>query len=325
MPRFVTVMPSLVLALLSTTTLAQDPSTGSGQVFPNRVIRIVTSGVGGGSDFVARLVAQGITGPLGQPVIVDNRPNSVIAAEFVTKAAPDGYTLMSWGSAMWIGALLQKMPYDAVRDFTPVILVGRAPSILVVHPSLPVNSVKELIALARAKPGELNYATSSTGSPTHLAGEMFNSMAKVKIIRINYKGSGPAVTGVMSGEAQLHFANVSAVMPQVKSGRLKALAVTSATPFALAPDLPTVAAAGLPGYEVASADCILAPAKLPAAVLARLYQEIARYLKTPEAKEKLFNAGTEVTAGSPEQLGALIKSEIVTMGKLIRDAGIKVE
>jgi len=285
----------------------------------------VTSGVGGGSDFVARLVAQGISGPLGQPVIVDNRPNSVIAAEALSRAAPDGYTLMSWGSAMWIGALLQKMPYDPVRDFTPVILVGRAPSILVVHPSLPVKSAKELIALARAKPGELNYSTSATGSPTHLAGEMFNAMAKVKIVRINYKGSGPAVTAVLSGEAQMHFANVAAVMPQVKSRRLKALAVTSATPFALVPNLPTVAAAGLPGYEVSSADCMLAPAKLPAAVLARLYQEIARYLKTPEAKEKLFSAGTEVTAGSPEQLSALIKSEIVTMGKLIRDAGITVE
>ncbi len=318
MTRCIALVSSLVLALLTVAAPAQE--------FPNRTIRIVTSGIGGGSDFVARLVAQGIAGSLGQPVIVDNRANSIVAAEFVMRAAPDGYTLMSWGSAMWIGPLLQKMPYDAVSDFTPVILVSSAPSILVVHPSLPVKNVKDLIAMARAKPGELNYATGGTGSPAHLSVELFKSMAKLQIVRINYKGGGAAVSGVATGESQLYFATFSSLKPWIKSGRLKALAVTSAAPFVLAPELPTMVSAGLTGYDVSSADCILAPAKLPTTILTRLYQDTARYLKTPEAKEKLLGgAGSEVVAGSPEQLAALIKTEIITMGKVIKDAGIKVE
>ena len=313
------------VCLLFTCVIAVDSNLASGQDYPTKVVRIFTSQPGGGSDFTARFVAQGITGALGQPVIVENRGSSVIAAEIVSKAPADGYSLLSWGNTLWIGALLDKTPYDPMRDFSAVTLVGKGPHILVVHRSLPVKSVKELVALAKARPGELNYASTTAGSPLHLAGELLKSTARINIVRVNYKSTGPAVIGILSGEAQLMFPNINAGMPHVKTGKLAALAVTTSQPSSLAPGLPTIASAGFPGFEISAADSILAPAKLPAAVLHRLNQEITRFLRTPEAKEKLLATGTEVVASTPEELATVMKSDTAILSKLIKDAGIKAE
>lgn len=304
---------------------AQTTSTASGQAFPNKPIRIVTSEPGGSGDFVGRLIAQGLPSGLGQPVIVENRGgNVVIPSMIVAKAAPDGYTLLLYGGTFWVGPLLEPLPYDPVRDFSPVTLAVGSPGIVVVHPSVPVNSIKELIALAKANPGVLNYGSGATGAITHLALELFKSMAGVDIVRIAYKGAGPAITDLIGGQVQVMFATSGSVAAHVKSGKLKALAVTSAQPSALFPNLPTVAAT-IPGYRGESIFGIFAPAKTPAVIINRLNQEIVRVLNTADVKEKLFNSGVEVVASSPEQFGAAVKSEIARLSKVIKDAGIKVE
>jgi tripartite-type tricarboxylate transporter receptor subunit TctC len=296
----------------------------SGQEYPNKPIRIVTDAAGGNTDLQARLIAQGISGPLGQPVIVDNRPSGVIPIEVVSKALPDGYILLVNSGTLWIEPLLRKTPYDPVRDFSPITLAAMSPLILVVHPSLPVKSVKDLIALAKAKPGELNYSSGPTGGPNHLAAELFKSMAGVNIVHVSYQGGGPAVTALMGGEVQLLFSLAATATPHVRSGKLRALAVSSAQPSALAPDLPTVAMT-LPGYEAGSMTGMFAPAKTPQAIINRLNQEIVRFLKTPETKEKFLSAGIEPVGSSPAESGAKMKSEMAALGKVIKDAGIKAE
>jgi len=222
-----------VLICAATAAFAQD--------FPTKPIRIVTSAAGGGNDFAARLVAQGLSGNVGQQVIVDNR-NSVVAPEIVAKTPPDGYSLLLVGSSFWVMPLLQNTSYDPVTDFSPVVLAGVSPNVLVVHPSLPVKSVKELIALAKARPGELNYASGSMGSTAHLGPELLKAMANINMVHIPYKGAGPAVNAVVAGEAQLILTSASALTSQIKSGRLRALAVTSPQPSALVPGLPTMTA-----------------------------------------------------------------------------------
>ena len=302
----------------------QATSTGSGHAYPNKIIRIVTSAPGGGSDVLSRLIAPGLTESLGQQVIVDNRGS--IAPEIVAKAPPDGYTLLVSGSPLWVLPLLRaNTPWDAVKDFAPITLAVSSPSILVVHPSLPVKSVKELIALAKARPGELNYASGTPGATPHLAAELFKVMAGVNMVRVGYKGTGPGILGVMSGQVELMFPNAGSAMPHVRSGRLRALAVCNAQPSALVPGLPTVAAAGLPGYETSSPQAVLAPAKTPVTLVNRLHQEIVRVLNRADVKERLFNSGGEAVGSSPERFAATIKSDIVRMGKLIKDAGIRVE
>jgi tripartite-type tricarboxylate transporter receptor subunit TctC len=295
-----------------------------GQDYPNRTIRIVTSASGGGTDFVARVVSQGLTGSLGQQVIVDNRGGN-IPVEIVSQAPPDGYTLLADGSSFWVTPLLQKAPYDPVRDFSPITLVVSAPNLLVVHPSLPVKSVKELIALAKAKPGELNFSSGGVGGGAHLSGELFKSMAGVNMVHIPYKGGGPAMIALLGGEVQLLFPNTPSAAPYMKSGKLRALAVTSAQPSVLFPALPTVSASGLPGYESGTTYGIFAPAKTAAALINRLNQEIVRVLNRTDVKEQFLNAGVEVVGSSPEQFAATMKIEMVKWGKLIKDAGIKVE
>ena len=296
----------------------------SSQDFPNKPIRIVTSGVGGGGDFVARQIAQGISAPLGQPVIVENRP-TIMAIEAVAKASPDGHTLYYGGSTMWTSPYMQEVSWDPVRDFSPITLISTAPNILVVHPSVPVRSVKELIALAKARPGELNYASGPAGGPAHLAGELFKAMSGVNIVRIAYKGGGPLMIGLIGGEVHLALPSATAAAPHMKSGKLKALAVTSAGPSALAPGLPTVAASGLPGYEAVAITGIFAPAKAPGAIINRLSQEIVWVLNQVDVKEKFFNLGVEAVGSSPEQLAATVKSEMARMGKVIKDAGFKAD
>jgi len=295
----------------------------SSQDFPNRPIRIVATGAGGAGDFTARIMAQGIAGPIGQQVIVDNRATNIIASETVFKAPPDGYTLLLNSNNFWLGPLLQKTPYDPIRDFLVITLTDESPNILVVHPSLPVKSVKELIALAKAKPGELNYASGSTGGGGHLSGELLKYMAGINIVRVPYKSSGPGLIDLMGG--RLHFMFPSAaVAPHVKAGRLRALAVTSAKPSALFPELPTVAAS-VPGYELVGLNGLFAPAKTPDAIINRLNQEMVRYLRTADAKERFFNAGSDVLGNSPPEAAATIKSDLSRMTKLITDAGIKAD
>ncbi len=309
------VLPLLVIAA----------GTVSAQNYPHKPIRVLTGDAGGPADFAMRLAGPGLASNLGQPVIVDNRPWAV-AVETAAKAPPDGYTLLIYASIIWLAPLMRdNLPWDAVRDFAPVTLAGSAPNILVVHPSLPVQSVRDLIALAKAKPGELNCGSGPTGSTTHLAMEVFRSMAGVNLVRVPYKGNVPALSALVGGQLQMFFANVTSALPHVKSGRLKALAVTSAAPSALAPGLPTMAASGLPGYEVVSIIGLFAPSRTPAALITRLNQEIVRVLGKPDVKEKLFNTGIEVIASSPMQLAATMKSEIVRLGKIIRDAGIREE
>jgi tripartite-type tricarboxylate transporter receptor subunit TctC len=296
-----------------------------GQQYPNKPIRVITGTTGGGNDFQSRLVAQGISGPLGQPVIVENRAGNILQAETVIKAPPDGYTLLVTSGDLWVLPFLEKVPYDPVKDFSPISILSREANVVVVHPSLPVRSIKELIALAKAKPGELNFASGSTGSGSHLSGELFKSMAGVNIVRIPYKGVGFAFTELIAGQTQLMFPSTGSGMPHVRVGKLRALAVASAQPTALAPGVPTVTASGLPGFVMGSTGGIFAPAKTPEAVINRLNQEIVRFIKTEDVKEKFFVLGMEPVGSSPDELAAAMKSEIVTFGKVIRDAGIKAD
>jgi len=314
----------LIVSIFSVGMMVLGADGASGQDYPNKPIRILTAEAGGNGDLHARVTAQGLSSSLGS-VIVDNRSTTVIAAETVAKATPDGYTLLVTGSAFWVGTLLQKMSYDPVNDFSPISLLSISPLVLVVHPSLPVNSVKDLIALAKSKPGELNYASNAIGAPSHLAAELFKSMAAVNIVRINYKGGSAAPNALLGGEVQMMFGSPAAVAPHVRSGRLKALAVTSAQPSALVPDLPTMAASGLPGYVSQVTTGVFVPARTPEAIIKRLNQETVRFLNISEAKERLLKSGVEAASSSPEQFAAIIKAELISLGKLIKDAGIKLE
>ena len=302
-----------------------DAGVAIGQNFPSRPLRMLTGGAGGGNDVVARLIAQGLTASWGQQVIVDNRPSGVIPGEIVSKAQPDGYTMVVSGASFWISPLFQDAPYDPVRDFSPITLPVNTPNILAVNHALPVKSVKDLIALAKTKPGELNYGAPGTGSSPHLGGELFKALAGVNIVRINYKSAGAAITDLIAGQVQMTFGNALSVSPHVKSGRIKGLAVTSALPSPLFPDLPTVAATGLPGYELISPFGIFAPARTPKTIINTINAEIVRILSRPDSKEKLFNLGMEVVGSSPEQLEAMVKSETAKWRKVIKDAGIRAD
>jgi tripartite-type tricarboxylate transporter receptor subunit TctC len=309
---------SLALGAIVSTTAFDAAS----QAFPAKPVRFITAGVGGGNDFTARLIAPELSAGIGQPVVVDNRASSTVAAEAVAKAPPDGYALLVAGGSFTIGPLLQQTPYDVLRDFAPVIQTGAAPNILTVHPSLPVKSVKDLISLAKARPGDINYSSATPGSSSHLSAELLKHLARINIMQINYKSSGQAVTAILGGEVQVMFPNMPSAAPHLKSGRLKALAVTSAKPSTLLAGVPTVAAT-VPGYEATSMDGLYAPAKTPAAVITRLNQEIARAVQKAEIKERFFNAGVEVVGGSPEQLDRAVKDELALWGKVIKEAGIR--
>jgi tripartite-type tricarboxylate transporter receptor subunit TctC len=294
-----------------------------GQSYPTRPIRIVTSEAGGGNDLAARLIAQGIAGPLGKQVIVDNRP-LLIGIEAVAKALPDGYTLLVNGTSLWIRPMLEKTVYSAVNDFAPVAALVTQPSILVVGTPVPINSVNELIAVAKAKPRSLNYAMTQIGGPNHLFAEMFDSMAGIEMSRVGYKGTAQALNDVISGEVQVMFANISAATPHIKTNRLKILAVTSAAPSLLVPGVPTIAASGLPGYEAVNTTAMFVPANTPEPIIRRLNQEVVRVLNLPEAKERLLGVGVETSVGSPEDLAAMVRNEIVRWDKVIKDASIHV-
>lgn len=296
-----------------------------GQPYPSKPIRIITATPGGSPDFVARLVAQRLTANIGQQVIVDNR-GLVVAIEAGAHAQPDGHTLLFYGSAVWLLPFMRdNVAWNALTDFAPVTLATTAPNILIVHPALPVNSVRELIALAQAKPGEINLAGGGIGTASHLAAELFKAMAGVNIVRVPYKGTGQSLNALIAGEVQVMFALSAAAVPHLKTGRVKALAVTSARPSALVPDLPTIAASGVPGYEAVSLLGFFAPVRTSPALVARLNQEIVRILNSAEMKTRLFDASIEAVASSPTEFVTAIKSEMDRMGKLIRDAGIRDE
>lgn len=310
------------LAMLVMTGLCVAPA--AAQTYPSKTIRIVTSPAGGGNDFPARLIARALAAPLGQQLVVDNRA-TVLIADIVAKAPPDGHTLLVTGSAHWIGPLVEKTNYDPIRDFAPITLIDRAPSVLVVHPSMPVKNVRQLIALAKAKPGQLNFSVGGPGTSNYIAAILFNHMAGVNVVRIPYKGTGPALTAVMVGEVHAMFGSAGGAAPHVRSGRLRALAVGSAQPSPLAPGVPTLEASGLPGFLSEALHALFAPAGTPQAIVARLNQEVSRYLQSPEARDIFLKAGIEVAPGTPEELTATMKAEIARLGSVLKAAGAGVQ
>ena len=299
----------------------------SAQNYPSKPVRIVTADVGGGADFVARVLAQALPAGLGQQVIVENRPGAggAIAFEFVARAAPDGYTLLFFSNGMWTLPLLQKVNYDPVKDFAPVSLVDSVPNLLVVHPSLPVKTVQDLVSLAKSRPGQMNWGAGSNGSTPHLAGELFRSMTGIDVVRIAYKGTAPALIDLLGGSTQFMFPNAGGVTQYLKSGRLRALAVTTARPSSLFANLPTVASSGVPGYEADSTHSLFAPAATPRAVITRLNEETVRALGTAEVRERLLRNGVDPVGSTPEQLAATVQSEMSKIGKVIREVGIRTE
>jgi tripartite-type tricarboxylate transporter receptor subunit TctC len=298
--------------------------TGIAQDFPSRTVRIVASEAGGSGDFVARVVAQGLTGTFGQQVVVENRGGGVVAGDVVAKSAPDGHTLLLYGNTLWLLPLMrEQIPYDPYRDFAPITMAARAVNVLVVHPSLPVKSVTDLIALARARPGDLNFSSAAPGTMNHLAAELFKSMANINIVRVSYRGSASALTAVMSGEVQMMFAAAAPARPHVQSGRVRALAVSTANRSPSYPDLPTVAEAGLPGFEAVSIHGIFVPVKTPESLVARLNQDIVRVLQCPESRKRMEGIGAEPIGSTPSQFAATIQEEVAKMGKIIREAGIQ--
>jgi tripartite-type tricarboxylate transporter receptor subunit TctC len=310
--------------------LALVAAWASAQTYPAKPIRIVVPfPPGGATDILARDVAQKLSEAWGQQVIVDNRPGAGgnIGSELVAHSAPDGYTLEmgTVGTHAINASLYAKMPYDHVKDFAPVILVAGVPNVLVVNPAVPANSVAELIAYAKANPGKLNFASSGNGTSIHLSGELFKVMAGVQMTHIPYKGSAPAMQDLLGGQVQLMFDNLPPSLPQIKAGKVRALAVTSLTRAPALPDVPTVAEAGLPGFEASSWFGILAPAGTPPAIVARLNAEIAKWLATPEAKEKLSKQGANAAGGTPEDFAKHIAAETAKWAKVVKDSGAKID
>jgi len=315
------IVPSLAASLIAAAALAQ---------YPAKPIRlIVPFAAGGGNDSVARLVGKHLSDSLGQQLVIDNRPGAggVLGAEFAAKAVPDGYTLFlgGVGSHAVNPNLNDSLPYDPIRDFAPVALLAQAPLVLVVHPSVPADSIKALVTLARSRPRQLNYASNGNGSSSHLAAVMFDSMTGVDMVHVPYKGLSPALTDLLSGRVQLMFSSVVAILPHIKAGKLRGLAVTGSRRLASMPNLPTIAESGLPGYEASSWYGVLAPAGTPREIVARLNSELVKALAQPEVRAGLLAEGAEPIGGSPEQFAAHIRSEMERLGKLIREAKIRLE
>jgi tripartite-type tricarboxylate transporter receptor subunit TctC len=296
--------------------LALSGAAHAQDAYPTKLIRIVTAAPGSNNDWGARLVAQELTPRLGQQVIVENRGS--IGVEVVAKAPPDGHTILFYGSVAWIQPLLTAVTWDPFRDLAPITLSMRSPNVVVVHPSVPVKSIKELIALAKAKPGALNYGAGGSGASPHLAAELFKFMANVNIQRINYKGTGPSMVGLLAGEVHLMFPGLGSVAPHMKSGKVRALAVTTPSRSKLAPELPAVIDT-VPGYESESLICFFAPARTPAAIIAKLNNEINHVMRTTDAR-RLNEAGVEAAASTPDELLALMKTDTARMIKLIKSA-----
>jgi len=316
------IVAGLAASLLATAALAQG--------YPAKPIRlIVPFAAGGGNDNVARLVGKRLSDGVGQPLLIDNRPGAggALGAEIAAKSAPDGYTLFlgGVGSHAINPNLNDSLPYDPIRDFAPVVLLAQAPLVLVVHPSVPADSFKAFVALARARPGQLNYASNGNGSSSHLAAVMFGSMTGADMVHVPYKGLSPALTDLLSGRVQLMFSSVVAILPHVKSEKLRGLAVTGSRRLPSMGDLPTIAESDVPGYEASSWYGVLAPAGTPREIVARLNAELVKALAQPEVRTSLLAEGAEPIGGTPEQFAAHIRAEIERLGKLIREAKIRLE
>jgi len=299
------------------------------QSYPSRPVRIIVpQSPGASTDITARLVAQGLNEAFKQPVIVDNRPGSsgIAGTELVARAAPDGYTLMVVASSFSINpALGRKLPYDSIHDFTTVTQLSKFPNMLAAHPSTPVKTLQDVMALAKAKPGQVTYASAGVATGTHMTAELLRYMTKIDLLHVPYKGGGPAMTAAMGGQTQLIVATSVGLLPHVRAGKLRAIAVTSAKRSAAAPDIPTIAESGVPGYEHEPWNGMFGPAGMPKAVLARVNAEVVRVLHAPEAKKVLEGDGADIVGNSPEQFGAVLKAEIAKWTKVAKAAGIKAE
>ena len=297
--------------------------------YPVRSIRyIVPQGAGGSSDTLARAVTQRLAESLGQQVVVDNRPGATgnIGAEIAARAAPDGYTLLQVATSHATNpALGVKMPFDPVRDFAPITLLSQSPNLWIVHPSLPVKSVRELIVLAQSRPGEINYSSSGTGSSQHLAGELLKSSARIDIVHIPYKGSPPALLDLIGGRVMLMCSTIAPAMPQVRTGKVRALAVTSLKRSPAAPEVPTVSESGLPGYEATAWQGVLAPAGTPREIVGKLNVELVRIVQQPEVRKQLADQGYDPAGTTSDQFAEYVKTEIAKWSKVIKAAGLKAE
>jgi tripartite-type tricarboxylate transporter receptor subunit TctC len=297
--------------------------------YPTKPVRIIVpQSPGASTDITARLVAQGLNEAFRQPVIVDNRPGSsgIAGTELVARAMSDGYTLMVVASSFSINpALHPKLPYDPIRDFTPISQLSQFPNMLAAHPSVPVKTLQDVIALARARPGQLNYASAGTGTGTHMSAELLKQMTGIDIVQIPYKGGGPAMIAAMGGQTQLIIGTSVGLLSHVRSGKLKAIALTSAKRSAAAPEIPTFAESGVPGYEHEPWNGMFGPAGIPKPVLAKVNAEVARILHSPEVKKVFERDGADVVGSTPEQFGAVLKAEIAKWTKIANAAGIKAE
>ena len=305
-------------------------STGAmAQQYPARPIRIIVpQSPGASTDITARLIAHGLNEAFKQPVIVDNRPGSsgIAGTELVARAAPDGYTLMVVASSFAINpALGRKMPFDSIRDFTTVTQLSKFPNMLAAHPSAPVKTLQDVIALAKAKPGQLSYASAGLATGTHMTAELLKYMTGIELLHVPYKGGGPAMIAAMGGQTQLIIGTSVGLLPHVRAGKLKAIALTSAKRSAAAPDIPTFAESGVPGYEHEPWNGMFGPAGLPKPVLAKVNAEVVRILHSPEAKKVFERDGADAVGSTPEQFGAVVKAEIAKWTKVAKAAGIKAE
>ena len=311
---------AMVLFTVGSSAFAQD--------YPSKPIRfIVVFSPGGSTDILGRAIGQKLSESWSQPVVIDNRPGGggVIGTEIAAKAAPDGYTiLMVSASHAFNPSIYSKLPYDSIKDFVPVTNAAYVPNVILVHPSVPAKSLQELIALAKAKPGELNFSSAGKGSAIHLATELFMMMTGIKMTHIPYKGGGQAVVDLMGGQVHLMFANLASSYSYVKSGKLRALAVTTSKRCPVYPDIPTVAEAGVPGYEFISWFGVLTPAKTPKLVVTKLNNEIVKILRKPDMMDRLQKIGMEIIADTPEQFAAFINAEMIKWAKVIKESGAQI-
>lgn len=317
------------IAFLAATAQAQSPSGGSGQAYPSRPIRLIVPFAAGGIlDIMSRAIGERLTASLGQQVVVDNRGGAAgaIGTEIAARAAPDGHTLLTGhiGTHAINVSIYPKLGYDPIRDFAPITVIATFPLGLFVHPSLPAQSVSELIALAKSKPGQLNFASAGSGSPTHMAGEMLKAMARVDIVHVPYKGNAAALNDLIAGQVQMFFSNLLTGMPHARAGKLRVIAVSTGQRSPQAPELPTVAEAALPGYDMTNWIGVFAPAGTPRAIVLRLNRDIAAILNAPEMKERFRAQGMTLATSTPEEFAAFIRSEISKWRKVVKDSGAKV-